>query len=327
MELYKGIIEDNNDPKKIGRVKVRVYGVHSDDVNMLPTNTLPWSEIIHGSSLSGSGIGMSAVPNKGTMVWVLFENNNINVPVVIGAVSGIHDKASSKKAFSDIDGVIPVSSRLNESDINRLTRNEKISETIHGTINNNLKSTSAVGRTISEPASTSNNTVYPNNRVYEDLSGNVVEVDSTAGNSRIRVYHSSGARIEFDKDGNIIVKGLKNSYNLIAGDLSEYIEKNVQSKINGLLSIEAGAITMKGDVKITGSLECTSAISAAGNIVSLSEVTDSKGNLSSLRSAYDAHTHDYQIPAHPAGTGPTATPTSVDPRAKATKFTWSGNPI
>ena len=29
MKLYRGVVEENVDPEKIGRVKVRIYGLHT----------------------------------------------------------------------------------------------------------------------------------------------------------------------------------------------------------------------------------------------------------------------------------------------------------
>lgn len=44
--IYTGIVEDNTDPRHFNRVKVRVYGMHTDQDNgqmQIPTDDLPWS--------------------------------------------------------------------------------------------------------------------------------------------------------------------------------------------------------------------------------------------------------------------------------------------
>jgi hypothetical protein len=38
---FFGVVEDNNDPLKLGRVKVRCFGLHNDDPNELRTEHLP----------------------------------------------------------------------------------------------------------------------------------------------------------------------------------------------------------------------------------------------------------------------------------------------
>ena len=37
-----GVVEDFKDPLKMGRLRVRIKNLHSDDVNLVPTNKLPW---------------------------------------------------------------------------------------------------------------------------------------------------------------------------------------------------------------------------------------------------------------------------------------------
>ena len=42
---YYGIVEDRNDPKKLGRVRVRCLGFHTEDTNDIPTADLPWAHV------------------------------------------------------------------------------------------------------------------------------------------------------------------------------------------------------------------------------------------------------------------------------------------
>ena len=61
MEYFYGIVEDRHDPLMIGRVRVRVHGVHTDDKNSIATPDLPWAQVIMSPSASGlSGIGMNS---------------------------------------------------------------------------------------------------------------------------------------------------------------------------------------------------------------------------------------------------------------------------
>jgi len=65
----------------------------------VPTSELPWAETIVSTGFHGgmSGIGISAVPLKGTWVWVFLDGGDWNRPIIIGLISGIpvqvrHDK-------------------------------------------------------------------------------------------------------------------------------------------------------------------------------------------------------------------------------------------
>ena len=44
---WVGVVEDRaNDPLKLGRVRARILGWHADDKQLLPTNDLPWSQVM-----------------------------------------------------------------------------------------------------------------------------------------------------------------------------------------------------------------------------------------------------------------------------------------
>ena len=45
-EWFFGIVEDRNDPLNLGRVRVRIFGRHSDNKQLIPTESLPWAQIL-----------------------------------------------------------------------------------------------------------------------------------------------------------------------------------------------------------------------------------------------------------------------------------------
>lgn len=70
-KTYLGVVEDNNDPKKLGRIKVRVLDVFDNT----PLNDIPWSN--PWKDLVGDEF---KVPDNGKIVTVVFENADINSP-------------------------------------------------------------------------------------------------------------------------------------------------------------------------------------------------------------------------------------------------------
>ena len=58
LEFFIGDVEKILDPLYIGRIKVRVYGDHTLDKEILPTDDLPWATVlndIHSHSTTGKG--------------------------------------------------------------------------------------------------------------------------------------------------------------------------------------------------------------------------------------------------------------------------------
>lgn len=89
--LYFGVCESRDDPMRLGRCKVRVFGLHSENKNDIKTDDLPWAyPIAPITSASMSGIGYTPVgPVEGTWVAIMFLDSDQQQPVMIGTVGGI----------------------------------------------------------------------------------------------------------------------------------------------------------------------------------------------------------------------------------------------
>ena len=44
---FTGVVEDRDDPEKLGRVRVRCLGWHSESLQDIPKSDLPWAHIMH----------------------------------------------------------------------------------------------------------------------------------------------------------------------------------------------------------------------------------------------------------------------------------------
>ena len=69
MKHYYGVVESREDPKQLGRLKVRIVGLHTEDKIQLPTSDLPWATVL---THDGSNSGLGTTPSffvEGT--WVL----------------------------------------------------------------------------------------------------------------------------------------------------------------------------------------------------------------------------------------------------------------
>ena len=57
---FVGVVEDREDPKKVGRVRVRCLGYHTKDKVKLPTDDLPWAHVMNPiTSATVSGVGQT----------------------------------------------------------------------------------------------------------------------------------------------------------------------------------------------------------------------------------------------------------------------------
>ena len=74
---YVGLVEKNDDPEKLGRLKVRVphaYGATGSNIGTISTNNLPWalpSGLPQGGSASSGAINWLPEPGDQVIVWFL----------------------------------------------------------------------------------------------------------------------------------------------------------------------------------------------------------------------------------------------------------------
>lgn len=232
-----GVIEDRKDPQKMGRLRVRIFGYHSEDLNDMPTDKLPWASIVmpcNSASLSGIGFSPTGIVEGTHVIGFFADGHDAQVPVIFGTLPGIPSaKKGFKDAFGDPNGKYP-KYELNEPDCNRLSRNAKISETcVQKRKDDEDKNvTGAFGITWNEK-STEYNAKYPYNHVREFESGHVEEWDDTEGKERYLKYHKSGSFEEIYPDGSRVNKIKKDNYEIIYNDNYVHIKGTCRVTIDG----------------------------------------------------------------------------------------------
>ena len=101
MEYFYGIVEDRQDPLKVGRVRVRIHGIHTDDKLLIASADLPWCQVIlptTSAGLSGLGTGHGLV--EGSTVFGYFRDKAKQDPIVLGVAAGI-PQAGYKETSTD----------------------------------------------------------------------------------------------------------------------------------------------------------------------------------------------------------------------------------
>ena len=286
---FVGVVEDRNDPSKLGRVKVRCLGFHTEDLNKIPTDDLPWAHVMHSvtdPSMQGMGSTPSFLVEGAYVIGFFRDAAEKQQPVIMGSLPGYPQTvANTEKGFNDPNGVFPKNPAnyghdLKESDVNRLARNDTDqAHTVVTTKDSTRTEKVAVANsttTWDEPKS-AYASVYPNNHVYETESGHIKEFDDSVGTERIHEYHRKGTFYEIDAMGNKATRVVGDNYEIIAG--SDYVNVkgsanltvsetlNIKSKN---LNIEAETVTEKYTTKTetatTGNITYTGGDVNASNI-------------------------------------------------------------
>jgi len=97
-----GQVENTNDPKKGGRVQIRIVGEHLRDCSVVPTASLPWAPIMMPVTTPYSDNGdTGASSNLATGSWVLgfYLDNDKQKPIIMGSIP--HTPGSTKVVGDD----------------------------------------------------------------------------------------------------------------------------------------------------------------------------------------------------------------------------------
>lgn len=301
---FTGVIEDINDPEEMGRYRVRCFGYHTDNKGDIPTEDLPWANVMMPvTSASTSGIGQSATGLvQGSWVIGFFrDGSNVQDPVIMGSIPSMFEaRPEYSQGFSDPDQVYPLADTLEKPDTPQPARKDYKDSAVY-------KSKSARSITSITPTgdadpwslpSPSSNIVpiYPNNHVYQSESGHVVEFDDTSGKERISVFHKSGSYDEVNAAGDrsVVIVGdsyevvIKNKNIYIKGNLNLNVDGNMNTKVSENYTLDVGkemkvtvggsqtntiggsqTITVGGDqtMSITGNQDISAAVTKINNNV------------------------------------------------------------
>ena len=294
---WMGVVEDRQDPLKLGRCRVRIVGWHSPSKTELPTKHLPWSQ-----QMTPINNTNPYAPKEGDMVVGFFiDGESAQSPVMMGVLPGIPlSAANPQQGFNDPRTTTQLKNApvkpgenttnyprvLDEPTTSRLARND--SDSIDKTIVQ-TKKTNKLGPFELDPTYAAK---YPYNNVYESESGHAMEFDDTPKKERVHLYHREGSYIELQADGSGAFKIVKNKNDTIGGNYSLYVQGNMTVEVDGNISFKSkknisfsadGAFSVKAK---TISLNASDSFSAKGMSASLSGTTKtSVGGLTSLQTS------------------------------------------
>ncbi|MBT5188131.1 MAG: hypothetical protein HOM01_15085 [Kordiimonadaceae bacterium] len=245
---FYGVVEDINDPLKIGRCRVRILAAHTHDSSILPTDALPWASPIMpitSASIAGVGISPTGILVGAWVVGFFIDSIGNQEPVLFGTIPGIPKSPDiTTVKFGDTGNKYPSlnetsihNSVVGESDVNRLSRGDKTSDTIVKD-----KIDSVVSNALFKEPITKYKTIYPYNKVISTESGHHQEFDDTPGGERIHTYHKSGSFEEYHPNGDRVTKIIGDDYEIIKGDKNMHIEGNINLVVSGDCNIKVKGV-------------------------------------------------------------------------------------
>ena len=286
MKNYYGVIESRADPKQLGRVRVRVLGIHTEDKVLLPTADLPWATVL---SHDGSNSGLGTTPSfyvEGTWVLVDFFDEDMQEPYVIGGIPGVPASLGSTgnigfqdprgRPDDDSKSIYPVAAGVSDVHENARGSLEAASPVARDsirktavpsadfdgfdipTVGSNLTVTGSTGGTFDEPLvvdDTANDTtkigtyqpVYPSNHVYSTEKGHLLEFDDTDDHQRIAITHSAGSYQEYSNDGTYVSHIVSKMFEVVSSDKSSLIEGDSIETIDKSLKLKVNKLGASGN--------------------------------------------------------------------------------
>ena len=89
-QWHFGVVEDRNDPLRMGRIKVRFYNVHSANLDEVPTSSLPWATVVNSpsnASMSGVGGPTVGIVEGSWVVGFFMDQGQYQKPMILGTIS------------------------------------------------------------------------------------------------------------------------------------------------------------------------------------------------------------------------------------------------
>jgi len=92
---FVGVVEDRRDPKKLGRMRVRVLGWHTEDKTLIPTCELWWCQVqnaLRNHAMNGLGITPMGPVEGSWVTGYMRDGYSAQDPVITGTMIGIPEE-------------------------------------------------------------------------------------------------------------------------------------------------------------------------------------------------------------------------------------------
>jgi hypothetical protein len=253
---WTGIVESRDDPKKIGRLQIRIYGWHTDEKKYIPSDELLWAQPIFPTNSSND----TYASKEGDTVFGFFlDNDSAQYPVVFGRIPDVPEKLyPPSKGFSDPGkslGNRPVQvggrtmndgegmehtdagptrypNPLNEPTTSRFARNENIDKTPLPFVKSQIKKgIEGAGGVTWDECDPDYDAKYPYNDSKMSESGHFFDIDDTKKKERINLMHRTGTMHEVRHTGTVHRKDLRHAVHLVHGSNLTNVRGNLWTTV------------------------------------------------------------------------------------------------
>ncbi len=206
---FVGTVTDLNDPMELGRIRVRIMGIHSDNKIDIPDDVLPWAQTVIPITEGGTnGLGINTGIQVNARVFGLFlDGNNSQLPLVLGSMPKLEEDSAGGRSTSQL-----------ARGTNTITKTPD--------------------STTGEPASPYA-AEYPHNSVHSTPSGHVIEIDDTPDAERIHIYHKSGTFVEMHPNGDVVTH-TKNGFKTVTGNEKIHVTGDLEIHADGDIKMTTG---------------------------------------------------------------------------------------
>ena len=95
---WVGVVENRMDPLQLGRCQVRIFGHHTENKQLLPTEDLPWAQ----ASLPTNSSQIFSAPKEGEYVTGFFADGEAaQTPIMTGVLPGLKPTTGGDSGFQD----------------------------------------------------------------------------------------------------------------------------------------------------------------------------------------------------------------------------------
>lgn len=227
-----GVVEDVNDPLRLGRCRVRCFGYHPPKKDVaVPKDDLPWAISIHSPNTPN----LYATPNEGDWVVGFFlDGPNAQEPAIMGYIPGIPQnseeyfgaqprKDSTGKAirsFAKVAELAEAEKQVYTPDqnvINYILDNDRNPQAIANFMRLFNLNTAQVAQLLGIPESqairylevarikdikvTQANTIPSNLIRWDSKVGHYIEMSDIPGIERLTIQHANGYSLVLNNDG------------------------------------------------------------------------------------------------------------------------------